>query len=82
MEENMNNNTKPQINFLVFGGGGAAGISYAGAIDQLKKEPEFSFAQIKQIVVHTIGSIAALLVSLNYSPAEMMQKWNYLICTN
>lgn len=64
----------PQINYLIFSGGGAAGVAFAGAIGQLDKEPSFSFNNIKEVAGTSMGSIAALLVSLNYKTAEIMKK--------
>lgn len=62
------------IKYLVFSGGGAAGYAYAGAVEQLSKEPEFSFDALEGVAGASIGSIAALLVSLNSSPHEVSQK--------
>lgn len=62
------------IKNLIFGGGGAAGIAYAGAVYQLSIEPEFSILNVERVAGASIGSIAALLISLNYSPLEASEK--------
>lgn len=62
------------INYLVFSGGGAAGVAFAGAIEALSAEKTFSFDQIKAVAGASIGAIAALVVALNYSPKEAQEK--------
>lgn len=54
------------INYLVFSGGGAAVYGHAGAILELSKQPHFSLSQIKGVAGASVGTIMALLVSLNY----------------
>lgn len=80
-------NTIPEINYLIFSGGGAAGIAFAGAVVELEKEPTFSYKDVKEVAGTSMGSIAALLVSLNYTTEEIMQKFheidlNKLLGTN
>lgn len=60
--------------YLVFSGGGAAGVAFAGAIDQLGKESTFSFNHLKGIVGTSVGAISALMVCLKYTPNEITQK--------
>jgi NTE family protein len=62
------------IKYLVFSGGGAAGYAHGGAVEQLSKEPNFSFSNIKAVAGSSIGAIAALMVSLNYTPQEINKK--------
>ncbi len=64
----------PDYKYLVFSGGGSAGVAYAGAIEQLGQEKEFSLAKIEGVAGASVGAIAALMVSLNYSPEEASQK--------
>jgi NTE family protein len=59
--------------YLVIGGGGASGIAVAGAIDQLAKTPEFSFDNIEAVAGTSVGAIAAIMVSLNYTPNEILE---------
>lgn len=60
--------------YLVFGGGGAAGYAYVGALRQLAKEPKFSFANIKGVAGTSVGAVAALIVSLNFPLEEASEK--------
>lgn len=62
------------IRYLVFSGGGAAGYAYAGALEQLGHESLFSFDNIKAVAGTSVGAIAALIVSLNFSPTEASEK--------
>jgi NTE family protein len=54
---------------LVFEGGGIRGISYAGALAAM--EEKGLLQHIRQTAGTSSGSIAALLVSLNYTSAEI-----------
>lgn len=62
------------IQYLVFSGGGAAGCAFAGALAELGKQPSFSFANIKGVAGTSVGAIAALMVSLNFTPEEASTK--------
>lgn len=62
------------IKYLVFSGGGAAGYGHGGAIIGLSEQPEFSFNNIKGVAGASIGALAALMVSLKYSPEEIANK--------
>lgn len=62
------------IKYLVFSGGGAAGYGHAGAIEQLNQEASFSFQKIEGVAGTSVGAIAALLVSLNYTPEQISIK--------
>lgn len=64
--------------YLVLSGGGAAGIAFAGAIDQLIKTPDFSLDTIKEIAGTSVGSITGLMVSLGYSAPEFIQDLGHL----
>lgn len=59
--------------YLVFAGGGSTGVAYSSAILQLQKEPAFSFDNIKGVAGASVGAIAALMISLNYTPQEASQ---------
>lgn len=58
-----------QYKNLVFEGGGTRGIAYAGAIKVL--EEKNVIAQVQQVAGTSAGSIAALLIALNYSAGEI-----------
>ncbi|MBA3660717.1 MAG: patatin-like phospholipase family protein [Gammaproteobacteria bacterium] len=62
------------IQNLVFSGGGAAGCAFGGAIMGLAEQPNFSFADIKVVAGSSVGAIAALIVSLNYTPVQASAK--------
>jgi NTE family protein len=67
----------PKYRNLVFEGGGAAGISYAGALkelEQLVSEDCFSLQDIQRVGGSSVGSITALLVCLNYTADEIAEK--------
>lgn len=70
LEDQLPNVFKDVIENLVFSGGGAAGCAYAGAIEALSKEPSFSFEKLQAVAGASIGSVAALIVSLKYTPQE------------
>lgn len=61
------------IERLVFSGGGLRGIAYLGALmalrDMLNKEPKDM--GLKEIAGCSVGSLVALLVTLNFTIAEM-----------
>ncbi|SRR5579885_194611 len=59
--------------YLVFAGGGSTGIAYSGAIEQLEREPEFSFDQIESVAGASVGALAALMISLKYTPEQASQ---------
>jgi NTE family protein len=59
------------IQYLVFSGGGAAIYGHAGALLMLAKQKNFSLSQIKAVAGASVGTLAALLVSLDY-PAERL----------
>lgn len=56
--------------YLVFGGGGAAGCAYAGVFEALEKQPSFNASDIKAVAGTSVGAIAALIVALNFTGAE------------
>lgn len=60
-----------KIENLVFEGGGVLGMAYAGAIEVL--EENNILAGVKRVAGTSVGSIAALLVSLNYTPSEITE---------
>lgn len=66
----------PDIRFLVFSGGGAAGPAYAGAIEEFLKK--VSLEKIQAIAGTSIGSLAALMVSLKYDPQVIIDKLFHL----
>ncbi|MGI9214865.1 MAG: patatin-like phospholipase family protein, partial [Gammaproteobacteria bacterium] len=66
---------------LVFEGGGVKGIAYVGALEHLTSTPlkegdkPIDLKEIKRVAGTSAGAIAALLVSLNYSVAEIRKKF-------
>lgn len=64
----------PDYKYLVFAGGGSAGLAYAGAIEQLSKEPSFDFNNIEGVAGASVGALAALMIALNYTPDQASQK--------
>lgn len=60
-----------KIENLVFKGGGVLGIAYAGAIKAL--EDANMMDNIKRVAGTSAGSIAATLLSLNYTSSEIRQ---------
>jgi len=60
-----------QFRNLVFEGGGVKGIAYVGATEVLEKKD--ILPNIKRVGGTSAGAINALLVGLNYSPAETQQ---------
>lgn len=61
---------KRVIENLVFKGGGVLGIAYAGAIDEL--EQRGLLKGIKRTAGTSAGAVAALLICLGYSSAEIL----------
>jgi NTE family protein len=61
----------PNIENLVFEGGGVLGIAYAGAIEVLEK---FKILQkIKRVAGTSVGAITATLLALRYNAEEIKQ---------
>lgn len=65
---------------LVFEGGGVKGIAYVGAMEVLDQKGVLP--QIKRVGGTSAGAINALLLGLNYSPAETKQIISTLDFTN
>ena len=69
---------------LVFEGGGVKGIAYVGALEHLtstplkKNDKPIDLKEIERVAGTSAGAIAALLVSLNYSVAEIRKKFEEL----
>lgn len=59
---------------LVFSGGGACGVSFAGGLKGLGDVPGFSYDNIKRAAGVSIGCIAALAVCLGLKPEEMFNR--------
>lgn len=59
----------PPINYLVIEGGGVRGRAYGGSIEVLERAGVIS--TVKHIIGTSIGSIAAMLISLGYSYFEI-----------
>lgn len=56
---------------LVFEGGGVLGMAYAGAIESL--EEHGILKDVKRVAGTSVGTIAALLISLRYTPQEITE---------
>lgn len=61
--------TKAQYKNLVFEGAGMRGIAYAGAVRELEERKVIN--EVERVAGTSAGSIAALLVALNYSADEI-----------
>jgi len=68
----MNNN----INTLCFSGGSTKGFSFIGALKVLIDNNYIDINNIKKYVGSSIGSIMAFLLSINYTPSEIINFLN------
>jgi NTE family protein len=60
-----------QIDSLVFSGGGAKGLAYAGVIDELGQKGLLT--DIKKVAGASAGAIIALAFGLGYNPGEIIK---------
>jgi NTE family protein len=60
-----------QIDSLVFSGGGAKGLAYAGVVDELGKRG--MLPNIKKVAGASAGAIIALIFGLGYNPEEIIK---------
>ena len=60
-----------EIDSLVFSGGGAKGLAYAGVVDELGQRGILS--NIKKVAGASAGAIIALVFGLGYSPEEIIK---------
>ena len=60
-----------QIDSLVFSGGGAKGLAYAGVVDELGKRGFLT--DIKKVAGASAGAIIALVFGLGYNPEEVIE---------
>ena len=58
-----------QIDSLVFSGGGAKGLAYAGVVDELGKRGILT--DIKRVAGASAGAIIAMVFGLGYNPGEI-----------
>jgi|GEM_PF-1940319 hypothetical protein len=63
-----------EVQNLVFGGGGAAGLAYAGALWRMAQIPGFNFDNIRRAAGTSIGAVAALAVCLKLTPQQMLER--------
>ncbi len=60
-----------QIESLVFSGGGAKGLAYAGVVDELGRR--IILTDIKRVAGASAGAIIALIFGLGYTPKEIIK---------
>jgi NTE family protein len=60
-----------QIDSLVFSGGGAKGLAYAGVVDELGKRGILT--DIKRVAGASAGAIIAMVFGLGYNPGEIIK---------
>ena len=60
-----------QIDSLVFSGGGAKGLAYAGVVDELERREILK--DIKNVVGASAGAIIALVFGLGYNSGEIIE---------
>ena len=63
--------TSKQIDSLVFSGGGAKGLAYAGVVDELGQRGILT--GIKRVAGASAGAIIAMVFGLGYNPGEIIK---------
>ena len=63
--------TPEQIDSLVFSGGGAKGLAYAGVVDELGQRGILT--GIKRVAGASAGAIIAMVFGLGYNPGEIIE---------